>query len=91
MLVGNARAQQTPPAKTSPSPAASAPTAPPSKKASAPAAKSATAPALTTQKEKAGYALGMNIGRSLSKQSLEVDSASLIRGIKDTLAAANCF
>ena len=28
----------------------------------------------------------MNIGRSLSKQSLEVDSASLIRGIKDTLA-----
>ncbi|HXQ26202.1 MAG TPA: FKBP-type peptidyl-prolyl cis-trans isomerase [Candidatus Acidoferrales bacterium] len=85
-FVQSAPAQETPPAKTPPSPAASAPKATPAKKARAPAAKSATAPALTTQKEKASYALGMNIGRSLKKQSDDLDSASLVRGIKDTLA-----
>ena len=68
MLSGSARAQQTPPAKTPPSPAATAPkAATPPKKAAAPAAKSTTAPALTTPKQKGSYALGMNIGRSLKK------------------------
>ncbi|MBZ5694878.1 MAG: FKBP-type peptidyl-prolyl cis-trans isomerase [Acidobacteriia bacterium] len=86
VLVGNAGAQQTPPAKTPPSAAASAQKALPAAEAPAPAAANQGAPALTTQKEKGSYALGMNIGRSLSRQSLDVDSASLSRGIEDTLA-----
>jgi FKBP-type peptidyl-prolyl cis-trans isomerase FklB len=78
VLFGIARAQQTPAAKT---PAASA-----TKTGRAPAAKSSTAPALTTQKDKFSYALGMNLGTSLRKQSVAVDPAILSRGLRDALA-----
>ena len=44
--------------------------------------------ALATPKEKSSYALGMNIGRGLLHQSIEVDSASLLRGLKDTLSGS---
>jgi FKBP-type peptidyl-prolyl cis-trans isomerase FklB len=82
-LVGDTRAQQsTAPAATTP-PAKSAPKTP-----SASAAKSQAAPALKTQKEKDSYALGLNIGRGLSKQPIDVDTPSLLRGLKDALAGA---
>jgi FKBP-type peptidyl-prolyl cis-trans isomerase len=45
---------------------------------------------LKTQKEKASYALGMNVGKglgaSLRQQSVEVDQSILLRGMKDALA-----
>jgi FKBP-type peptidyl-prolyl cis-trans isomerase len=88
MLAGDARAQQTtaPAATTQPPPAAKPQTTPAPKTQSAPAAKSQTPPALKTQKEKDSYALGLNIGRGLSKQPVDLDTPSLLRGMKDALA-----
>ena len=46
----------------------------------------AAAPApLTTQKAKFSYALGMNLGESLHRQSVDVDPNILAQGLKDAL------
>jgi len=45
-------------------------------------------PPLTTDKQKQSYALGMNIGRGLSRQQVDVDPVVLARGLRDTLAGA---
>ena len=98
MLIGNAQAQQTPAANTQQVPAAKDAPAPAAGAQKAPAAK--TGPAvkprtqhvltLKTQKDKVSYALGMNVGRGLGanlrQQSVEVDQAILLRGLKDALA-----
>jgi len=87
MLTGNAQAQQSPAAKAAPAPAAGA------QKASAAKTGTATKPrtqpvlALKTQKDKVSYALGANLGMNLHKQSVEVDPAIVLRGLKDALAA----
>ena len=80
MLLGNAYSQapQAPPAK--PKSASAATTH------KAPVAKSATTLALTTPKDKFSYALGMNLGTSLHRQSVPVDPNILLRGLKDSLA-----
>lgn len=85
VLVVGLQAQQAPPAKPKPAPA------PPAHKGTAtksPGAKSAApAPlALKTEKDKFSYALGMNLGNSLHRQSVPVDPAILLRGLKDALA-----
>lgn len=67
-------------------PAATKPAAPPAKAATAPAAKSHSTLALTTQKDKFSYALGMNLGVNFKKQSVPVDPDILERGLKDSLA-----
>jgi FKBP-type peptidyl-prolyl cis-trans isomerase len=47
----------------------------------------ATPPApLKTPKEKASYAIGENIGKGLQKDGVDVDAASLARGIRDAMA-----
>ena len=43
-------------------------------------------PALADQKQKSSYAIGMNIGSSFKKQTVEVDLDSLIKGLKDGIA-----
>jgi FKBP-type peptidyl-prolyl cis-trans isomerase FklB len=100
MLLGVAQAQQAPAAKSSgaptakatQSPATKAPAAkppaakPPAAKTPASGGATATAGALTTQKQKASYAIGMNIGRSLQKDSVDVDPNVLVRGLRDGLA-----
>jgi FKBP-type peptidyl-prolyl cis-trans isomerase FklB len=78
MLHGIAQAQQTPAAKTPAAPAATT-----TRRSSA--AKT-PAPPLTTEKDKFSYALGMNLGTSLHKQSVPVDPNILLRGLKDALA-----
>lgn len=80
MLLGNtySRGQQTPAAKSKAAPAATT--------RRTPAAKSPTSLVLTTQKDKFSYALGMNLGTSLHKQSVSVDPNILARGLKDALA-----
>jgi len=91
ILVGNAMAQtsaapsQTPPAKK---PAASAAKKTPSaaKKTGTAAAKPGAVTSLTTTKEKASYAIGMNLGGGLHRQNIDVDSAALVQGLKDTLS-----
>ena len=49
-------------------------------------AASQDAPALKNEKEKRSYALGMSLGNNLRKQSMELDSALLIQGLKDALS-----
>jgi FKBP-type peptidyl-prolyl cis-trans isomerase FklB len=89
MLLGNALAQQTPaPAPATPAKTTSVPAKKPAAK---PGAKSAVAPlALKTQKEKASYAIGLNIGsnigKSLHDDSVDIDPNILARGLKDGLA-----
>ena len=44
------------------------------------------APPLTTQKQKASYAIGANIGKGLHRDGVDVDPAILARGIRDAMA-----
>lgn len=92
---GNARAQQSAPAGGQQPPAAASQTAPAAKTQTTPAAKTGqstaakrpVAPlALKTDKDKLSYAVGMNIGRSIHSQSMEIDPAILLRGLKDEMA-----
>ena len=89
VLLGSAVAQtsaapsQTPPAKK---PAAPAAKKSPSAAAKTAASKDEPVTALTTNKQKASYAIGMNWGTGLHRQNIDVDSAALIQGMKDALA-----
>jgi FKBP-type peptidyl-prolyl cis-trans isomerase len=85
----------TPAAKAPQSPAAKAPAAkaPAAKAGSgtaatakAPAAKGESATTLTTPKDKLSYAIGLNVGRSLQKDSVVVDPAILEQGLRDALS-----
>lgn len=70
MLLGNVLAQETP-----------APATP-----QAPAVDNQSASTLTTQKDKVSYALGMNVGANLHRQSVEVDPKILLQGLEDAMA-----
>jgi FKBP-type peptidyl-prolyl cis-trans isomerase FklB len=85
MLAGSLLAQQTPPATTPPA-APAAKTATAAKPKTATTAKTAAPLTLKTEKEKFSYALGMNIGTGMKRQSVAVDPAILARGLKDSLA-----
>ena len=88
-LTGHAAAQQTPTSTTQQSPAAAPKTQTPpaaKKPVATPAAKAPAPLALTTPKDKASYAIGMNIGKGMHKQSVDVDPAILMRGLRDGLA-----
>jgi len=74
MLLGNAMGQQTPATNTQNAPTAKT------------ANNSQNAPALQTQKDKVSYAIGMNIGRNLHKDSIDVDPNLLLQGMKDAMA-----
>jgi FKBP-type peptidyl-prolyl cis-trans isomerase FklB len=106
ILLGNAQAQQTPGASSTPVPAASPQKTPAAKTTTGTAAKTttgtaakttkpattaarpATAAPLTTDKQKGSYAVGYNIGRGLHKQPVDLDPASVARGMRDALADA---
>lgn len=87
--MGNSMAQDAPAAKPTP-------TTPAAKSAQTPAGKTgqgttAKKPGpvplvLKTPKDKASYAIGLNVGKSLRKDSVDVDPAILLRGLKDALA-----
>src|SRR5271154_3638539 len=70
LLLGNVLAQQTP-APTTQQPAA---------------AESQNDSALKTQKDKVSYAIGMNIGTNLHRQSVDVDPKIFQQGLEDALA-----
>jgi len=89
LFCGVTLAQQSsaPPAQQpSASKPATASTAPkPAQKPSAPAPKPLS---LDTPKEKASYAIGLNIGRSMKKDEVEVDPEAVAKGIKDAISGA---
>ena len=90
-LAASTPAQQTPAANSPTTPPAAAKPATAAKPAQTPAAKTGAAAGaktqapltLNTQKDKASYAIGMNIGKNLKKDSVEVDPAVLYRALKD--------
>jgi len=92
LLLGNAYclAQQTPTVTTQPASPAKTQKATTPKSTAKPgasaAAKTQTPLALKTQKDKFSYALGMNLGANLHKQSVPVDPNIMARGLKDALA-----
>lgn len=75
-------------AQQSATPSASAPakSAPAAQSQAAPDPGSANIPGLPTQKDRLSYAIGMNIGVGMHKDSLEVDPDVLMRGLKDGLS-----
>jgi FKBP-type peptidyl-prolyl cis-trans isomerase len=76
-------AQQAPPAKTQPAaPSKSTQSAAPKR----PAARTQVPLTLKTQKDKASYAMGMNIGTGLRKQSVDIDPTIVARGLKDSFS-----
>ena len=93
-FLGTARAQQaiaptsqqTQAANPAQPPAAKSQQEPAKKPAQAAAAKTQKPLTLDTQKDKESYAIGMSFGSSLHKQSVEVDTNILIKGLKDSLA-----
>jgi FKBP-type peptidyl-prolyl cis-trans isomerase FklB len=85
VLLGHALAQTSP---TQTPPAKKAGTAP-GKKTATGTTKTGTSSgvtALTTDKQKASYAIGMNVGSGMKRQGIDVDSAALVQGLKDALA-----
>src|SRR5580704_1771583 len=93
LLPGTARSQQTAAPAAPQQPATATPPKPSAPKAqTTPGAKAGQKPgvkaplALKTQKDKASYAIGLSVGKSLQKDSIDIDTAILLRGLKDALA-----
>lgn len=87
MLPSSILAQQTPPTtNTQQTPPAKAPHSPAAKSRPTGAAKAQPPLTLKTQKEKVSYAIGMNMGNGMHRQSVQVDPNILLRGLKDGLA-----
>jgi len=90
-VLPNGVAQQAPPAQAPAAPPKSQ-TPPAATPKSQPGAATKRAPAkaapltLKTQKDKASYALGMNFGTGLRKQSIDIDPAILARGLRDSFS-----
>ncbi len=78
--------QQSPALNTQQPPAAKTQKAPAKKTGAAPASKAPAVLVLNTQKDKTSYAIGMNVGKGLHRDSVDIDPAILLRGLKDALA-----
>ena len=87
MILGSAQAQQAPPAST-PKTSPSTTPKPPAAKPGSTVAKKPAVLTLKTQKDKASYAIGLNIGKSMHKDSVDIDPSILLRGLKDGLAGS---
>ena len=97
IVLGYAQAQQTPPRELHTNSAGelhtnsagtTTPKAPAAKPGTTVAKNSGTVLTLKTQKEKASYAIGLNIGKSMHKDSVDVDPSILLRGMKDGLTGS---
>jgi len=54
--------------------------------AASPAQTSSASDALPTEKDKVSYAIGMNIGKGVHRDGIEIDPELLLRGLKDGMA-----
>jgi FKBP-type peptidyl-prolyl cis-trans isomerase FklB len=86
ILLGNAQAQQTPASGSQAAPATKPTLAPAAKSAQSPGDKPAAPVLFKSDKEKDSYAVGLNIGLGLRKQPVDLDTASVLRGMKDALS-----
>jgi FKBP-type peptidyl-prolyl cis-trans isomerase len=81
---GNLRAQDTPAPKPQTAPAPKTPGTTPAKPRTATGTR--TPLTLKTEKDKVSYAIGANIGKSMRKDTVDIDPAIFSRGMKDALA-----
>jgi FKBP-type peptidyl-prolyl cis-trans isomerase FklB len=81
---GNLRAQDTAAPKPQTTPAPKTPGTTPAKPRTATGAR--TPLTLKTEKDKVSYAIGVNIGKSMRKDTVDIDPAIFSRGMKDALA-----
>jgi FKBP-type peptidyl-prolyl cis-trans isomerase len=90
---GNATAQDTPPAQPQTSPAPKSQTTPATRPrtGTGTGTRTTTPLVLKTQKEKASYAIGMNIGKTFKKDAVDVDPAIFLRGVKDALSGSKAL
>ncbi|MGO9588545.1 MAG: FKBP-type peptidyl-prolyl cis-trans isomerase [Candidatus Acidiferrales bacterium] len=86
-IAGATHAQQST-TTTAPATSAKKPTGTTATKSASTTPSNAPGPALTTDKQKQSYALGMNIARGISRQGADVDAAAMARGLRDTLSGA---
>ena len=98
LTLGSLRAQDTAPAKaqSAPAPAPKTQKTPatkphPSTATGATGARTSTPLVLKTQKDKVSYAIGLNIGKSLHKDAVEIDPAIFARGVRDALTGAKAL
>jgi FKBP-type peptidyl-prolyl cis-trans isomerase FklB len=84
VLTGAGLAQQTSTTNAQHAPATTTKKTTAAKRTPATAAKP-KAVTLTTQKDKVSYAIGMNMAKSLQRQSVEVEPDILVKGLKDVL------
>jgi FKBP-type peptidyl-prolyl cis-trans isomerase FklB len=87
LLLGNVNAQETPPAKPQTTQVPNTPKASAAKPRVVTGART-TPLTLKTQKDKVSYAIGLNIGKSLRKDSVDVDPAIFVRGLRDAISGA---
>lgn len=82
-----AQQSQTPakPAKTAPAAKSTKPATSAGRKTQPAPARGATHSTLTTEKQKESYALGMNVGRDLSRQPIDIDITPFLQGMRDAL------
>jgi FKBP-type peptidyl-prolyl cis-trans isomerase len=80
----NLRAQDTPAPKAQTTPAAKTPGTTPAKPRTAAGTRAPLT--LKTDKDKVSYAIGVNIGKSMRKDTVDIDPAIFSRGMKDALA-----
>jgi len=89
LLLPGAYAQQSQspakPPKTAPTAKSTKPATPPARKTQPTPARGATRSTLTTEKQKDSYALGMNVGRDLSRQPIDIDVTQFLQGMRDAL------
>jgi FKBP-type peptidyl-prolyl cis-trans isomerase len=87
LLVGAVFAQQTPASNAQHTPSTATKKTTTTKRTTAPAAKP-KAITLATQKDKTSYAIGMNMAKSLQRQSLEVEPDLVAKGLRDVLTGS---
>ena len=85
VLVGSAVAQQTPAANPTP-PAKAQPSTGTTKTRHTSTVTKPKPLVLETEKDKASYAIGLNVGKGLHRDSIDVEPKILLQGIEDALA-----
>ena len=91
LFASSAQAQQAPapPAQNPPAKAASPTRATTAKQPGTSKRQTPVALTLNTPKDKLSYSIGMNIGKSLKRDNVDVDTAILLRAIQDVLGGGN--
>jgi FKBP-type peptidyl-prolyl cis-trans isomerase len=85
VLLGSAAAQQTPATNTQTTPSAKPSTT--THKSTTAAAKPKPKPlALVTDKDKQSYSIGVNVGKSLHRDAIDVEPKIVLQGLEDALA-----